>query len=126
LIGYFAQKHAVRMNKRIDNVPRQTVDALCNYPWPGNVRELENFMERSVILSSGSELQAPLAELKLTTSVAVPEVVGPQSMEDVERRHITEILEQTRGVIGGKGGAAEILGLPTSTLRNRMKKLGLK
>ena len=127
LIGYFAQKHSLRMNKRIDNVPRQTVDALCNYPWPGNVRELENFMERSVILSSGSELQAPLAELKLTTSVAVPEMIaGPRSMEDVERRHIAEILEQTRGVIGGKGGAAEILGLPTSTLRNRMKKLGLK
>jgi formate hydrogenlyase transcriptional activator len=92
------------------------------------VRELENFMERSVILSSGSELQAPLAELKVTTtSVAVPEIMaGARSMEDVERRHIAEILEQTRGVIGGKGGAAEILGLPTSTLRNRMKKLGLK
>ncbi len=128
LIGYFAQKHAVRMNKRIDNVPRQTVEALCRYPWPGNVRELENFMERSVILSSGTELQAPLGELKVTTmSVAVPEVVaGPRTMEDAERRHIAEILEQTRGVIGGKGGAAEILGLPTSTLRNRMKKLGLK
>ena len=125
LIGYFAQKHSVRMNKRIDNIPRKTVDALCNYPWPGNVRELENFMERSVILSSGTELQAPLGELKVTT-VAVSEAApGPKLMEDVERQHIAEILEQTRGVIGGKGGAAEILGLPTSTLRNRMKKLGL-
>lgn len=123
LIGYFAQKHALRMNKRVHKIPKQTVDALCNYPWPGNVRELENFMERSVILSSGSELQAPLGELKVTTSVAV---AGPRSMEDMERRHIAEILDQTRGVIGGKGGAAEILGLPSSTLRNRMKKLGLK
>jgi transcriptional regulator with GAF, ATPase, and Fis domain len=51
---------------------------------------------------------------------------GPRSLEDVERQHIVETLERTRGVIGGKGGAAEILGLPTSTLRNRMKKLGLK
>ena len=73
LIGYFAQKHALRMNKRVHRIPKQTVDALCNYPWPGNVRELENFMERSVILSSGPELQAPLGELKVTTSVAVPQ-----------------------------------------------------
>ena len=130
LIGYFAQKHALRMNKRIDRIEKGTVDALCSYPWPGNVRELENFMERSVILSSGSELQAPLGELQLTTSMPVtvvqaPPAPGPKSLEDVERQHIVEILEQTRGVIGGKGGAAEILGLPTSTLRNRMKKLGL-
>lgn len=130
LIGYFAQKHALRMNKRIDKIPKTTVEALCTYPWPGNVRELENFMERSVILSSGSELQAPLAELNLTTTtIAVSQPVaadGPLLLEDVERRHIAEILEQTRGVIGGKGGAAEILGLPSSTLRNRIKKLGLK
>ena len=126
LIGYFAQKHALRMNKRIDTIPRETVDALCSYSWPGNVRELENFMERSVILSSGSELQAPLGELKLTTSVTISMPAMAQSLEDVERQHIAEILERTRGVIAGKGGAAEILGLPSSTLRNRMKKLGLK
>ena len=132
LIGYFAQKHALRMNKRVDQIPKDTVDALCSYPWPGNVRELENFMERSVILSSGSELQAPLSELTLTTSmpvnIDVPASPAPagRSLEDMERRHIAEVLEQTRGVIGGKGGAAEILGLPTSTLRNRMKKLGLR
>ncbi len=131
LIGYFAQKHALRMNKRIDQIPRDTVEALCSYSWPGNVRELENFMERSVILSSGSELQAPLSELTLTTTSmpvnsVTPTAPSARSLEDVERRHIAEILEQTRGVIGGKGGAAEILGLPTSTLRNRMKKLGLK
>ena len=133
LIGYFARKHALRMNKRIDNIPRATVDALCRYSWPGNVRELENFIERSVILSSGSELQAPLAELngEAGSSENVmsesPVVVSKTSLslEDVERRHIAEVLAQTRGVVGGKGGAAEILGLPSSTLRNRMKKLGL-
>ncbi|HKY42227.1 MAG TPA: hypothetical protein VJM50_03980 [Pyrinomonadaceae bacterium] len=59
IIGYFTQKHALRMNKRVDKIPKDTVDALCDYPWPGNVRELENFLERSVILSSGVELQAP-------------------------------------------------------------------
>ncbi|HEU0253640.1 MAG TPA: sigma 54-interacting transcriptional regulator, partial [Pyrinomonadaceae bacterium] len=130
LIGYFTQKHSLRMNKRVDEIPKKTIDALCSYPWPGNVRELENFMERSVILSSGTELQAPLGELKLPNSTA-PEALAMAtpsllSLEEVERQHIEEILKRTRGVVGGKGGAAELLGLPTSTLRNRMKKLGLK
>ncbi|HXQ72488.1 MAG TPA: sigma 54-interacting transcriptional regulator [Pyrinomonadaceae bacterium] len=130
LIGYFARKHALRMNKRIHKIPRATVDALCAYPWPGNVRELENFMERSVILSSGDELQAPLAELtgaspSAPAAAAPPESRAALALEEVERRHIIEVLEQTRGMVGGKGGAAEILGLPSSTLRNRMKKLGI-
>jgi len=133
LVGYFVQKHSLRMNKRIDAIPKETVDALCEYSWPGNVRELENFIERSVILSAGSELQAPLSELRAqhgtaegngAGSIAAPS--APVSLEENERRHILEVLEQTKGVIGGKGGAAEILGLPISTLRNRMKKLGLK
>ena len=133
LIGYFARKHALRMNKRIDHIPKATVDTLCCYLWPGNVRELENFIERSVILSSGAELQAPLAELNgeavtnQTGASEAPVVLAKTSLslEDVERRHIAEVLAQTRGVVGGKGGAAEILGLPSSTLRARMKKLGL-
>lgn len=132
LAGYFTQKHALRMNKRIKTIDKQTLDALSAYRWPGNVRELENFIERAVILTNGSGLQAPLAELGVSTnggSDKQPEPVavsGPVSLEAVERAHIEEILRQTRGVIGGKGGAAEILGLPISTLRNRMKKLGLK
>jgi len=134
LAGYFTQKHALRMNKRIKTIDKQTIDALCAYRWPGNVRELENFIERAVILTTGSELQAPLAELAVSTNGNAKPAeqtvadTGPRpvSLEDVERAHIEEILRQTRGVIGGKGGAAEILGLPISTLRNRMKKLGLK
>ena len=131
LAGYFAQKHSLRMNKRITTIDKQTVDALKSYSWPGNVRELENFIERAVILTNGSELQVPLAELSVSRNggnqpTAEPSGPGPVSLEDVERAHIEEILRQTRGVIGGKGGAAELLGLPSSTLRNRMKKLGLK
>ena len=133
LAGYFTHKHALRMNKRITTIDKQTIDALNAYPWPGNVRELENFIERAVILTSGSELQAPLAELAVSsngspTQTAQPVTAGPAlvSLEDVERAHIEEILRQTRGVVGGKGGAAELLGLPISTLRHRMKKLGLK
>ncbi len=136
LAGYFTQKHALRMNRRITTIDKQTVDALTAYPWPGNVRELENFIERAVILTTGSELQAPLAELAVSMNggsdkeFAAPGAAAtaprPVTLEDAERAHIEEIVKQTRGVIGGKGGAAEILGLPVSTLRNRMKKLGLK
>jgi len=134
LAGYFTQKHALRMNKRIKTIDKHTVESLTTYSWPGNVRELENFIERAVILTTGPELQAPLAELAIsqnggaTQTEAATGAKGPApvSLEDVERAHIEEIIRQTGGMIGGKGGAAEILGLPASTLRNRMKKLGLK
>ena len=130
LVGYFVTKHSLRMNKRIEIITKQTIDTLSSYHWPGNVRELENFIERAVILSTGSELQAPLNELNLTRAIATeaPKVSSPvgNSLEDVERAHIERVLQHTKGVIAGRGGAAEILGLPSSTLRNRMKKLGMK
>src|SRR5262249_4930114 len=117
LAGYFTQKHALRMNKRIRTIDKQTIDALGAYRWPGNVRELENFIERAVILTTGSELQAPLGELAASTNGTQPQATAavaaavsapaPVSLEAVERAHIEEILRQTRGVIGGKGGAAE-------------------
>jgi formate hydrogenlyase transcriptional activator len=136
LVGYFAQKHAARMNKHIKTVPAATMEALCSYHWPGNVRELENFIERSVILSRGAELESPLAELSSGTAVAAAAAAGdgqassgkPKlgTMEDMERSYIEEVLRHANGMIAGKGGAAEILGLPSSTLRSRMKKLGIK
>ncbi|HVF41827.1 MAG TPA: sigma 54-interacting transcriptional regulator [Pyrinomonadaceae bacterium] len=131
LAGYFAQKHSRRMNKRIDAIPSETIEALCRYRWPGNVRELENFIERACILTRGRELQAPLAELEspaLAGGGGSPATVSPAgllSLADAERAHIEEVLRHTKGVVGGRGGAAEILGLPISTLRGRMKKLGL-
>ena len=134
LVRYFSKKHSTRMNKRIETIAKETVDALGRYAWPGNVRELENFVERAVILSQGSELQAPLAELRapaaaapeIPAAAAAPHGPSPLSLAEVERAHIEEILRRTRGVIGGRGGAAELLGLPVSTLRHRMKKLGLR
>jgi formate hydrogenlyase transcriptional activator len=131
LAGYFAQKHSRRMNRRIDAIPSETVEALCRYHWPGNVRELENFIERAVILTRGHELQAPLSELEGPAPMGGNGAFTPTapadllSLADAERAHIEEVLRHTKGVVGGKGGAAEILGLPISTLRGRMKKLGL-
>jgi formate hydrogenlyase transcriptional activator len=127
LTGYFTKKHALRMCKKIEVIPRESIDALCAYDFPGNIRELENFIERAVILSRGKELELPLAELnhkpRTHTDDGVPLM---SSIQDVERAHIAEVLKKTNGMIGGKGGAAELLNLPVSTLRHRMKKLGLK
>jgi formate hydrogenlyase transcriptional activator len=131
LASYFAQKHSARMNKHIETIPSDTIKGLTKYHWPGNVRELENFIERSVILSQGSTLHAPLAELQTTATISgdgasIQNKSALTTMDNMERSHIEEVLRHTNGSIGGKGGAAEILGLPASTLRGRMKKLGIR
>jgi formate hydrogenlyase transcriptional activator len=117
------------MNKRIETIPSSTLEALTRHAWAGNIRELENFIERAVILTRGSELQVPLAELRVEAAHADAARVADEkrlvSLEENERRHIEEVLRHTDGVVGGKGGAAEILQLPVSTLRSRMKRLGL-
>ncbi len=126
LAGYFAKKHAARMSKRIDAIPRESIGALCSYDFPGNVRELENLIERAVILTRGEELQIPLSELRhFQRPVTDDGAPVNHSLEAIERNHIAEVLKSTGGRIAGNGGAAEILNLPVSTLRNRMKKLGL-
>lgn len=113
------------MNKLIESIPREAIDALCSYDFPGNVRELENFIERAVILTRGKELQLPLSELKLSFQ-AKTDSPANNSLEEIEKNHIAEVLKRTSGKIAGKDGAAEILDLPVSTLRHRIKKLGLK
>ncbi|MCP4021766.1 MAG: GAF domain-containing protein [Desulfobacteraceae bacterium] len=121
LVHHFLNKSAERLNKVICKIPRKEVDKLMAYTWPGNVRELENIVERGVILSKGPLLKIPTAEFQSATH---PED-NALSLEDMERRHIMEILKQTRGKINGKSGAAQILKLHPSTLRFRIKKLGL-
>jgi len=126
LAGYFTKKHAGRMSKQIKSIPRESIDALCSYDFPGNVRELENFIERAVILTSGDELKLPISELRHSPRPVTENVVpADHSLESIERNHIAEVLKSTRGRIAGAGGAAELLNLPVSTLRHRIKKLGL-
>jgi len=122
LVQYFAQKHARRMGKRIESIPAEAMDALSRYHWPGNIRELQNFIERSVILSPGSVLRAPLAELEAVRDVPPANIT---TLEIAERGHIMRALEETRWVIGGPKGAAARLGLKRTTLQSKMQKLGI-
>jgi formate hydrogenlyase transcriptional activator len=126
LVRYFAQKHARRMKKPIDIIPVKTMTALMEYHWPGNVRELENFIERTVILSRGAELEPPLAELKERRKLSFPNSVdGLTILEQAEREHILRALGESKWVVGGPAGAAAKLGIKRTTLQARMKKLGI-
>jgi len=120
LVRYFTQKFARRMNKPISTIPQSTMDALVRYSWPGNVRELENLIERAVILTRGTSLEVPLAELR-----AAPDAQTPQTLEDAERDHIRRALDQANWIIGGPNGAASRLGMKRTTLQSKMKKLGI-
>jgi len=118
LARHFTKKYAAKMDRTIDKIPADTMKALSNWSWPGNVRELENFMERSVILSRGPNLRAPLAELRADA----PEDGGNSTLEKVERDHILRVFRETGGVISA---AANRLGMPRTTLNAMMKKLGI-
>jgi formate hydrogenlyase transcriptional activator len=122
LVEHFVEIYSRRMGKQIEQIPPETMSALVSYQWPGNIRELQNFIERSVILTSGNVLQAPLASL---TSAAVAESLCAITLEDAERDHIRKTLEQTRWVVAGPNGAAARLGMKRSTLYFRMQKLGI-
>jgi formate hydrogenlyase transcriptional activator len=122
LVRHFVAKFAAEMGKQIDDIPADAMTALVSHPWPGNVRELQNFIERSVILTPGRVLQAPLGVLRAASEAGMPKVI---TLEEAERRHIRETLENTHGVVAGPRGAAARLGVKRSTLYFRMHKLGI-
>jgi formate hydrogenlyase transcriptional activator len=125
LVRYFTQKFAKRLNKRIETLPTHTMAALSRYHWPGNVRELENFIERAVILSRGSNLEAPLAELKRNGNDPADRSREQATLEELEREHIRQALEQVNWTVGGPAGAAAKLGMRRTTLQSKMAKLGI-
>ena len=120
LVSYFTRQFAARMGKEISTIPSQSIEALKRYPWPGNIRELQNLVERAVIASAGPSLKLPLEVLRAAHK---PSRGG--TLEEVERKHILEVLKETGGVLAGRNGAAARLGLKRSTLQLRMKKLGV-
>jgi formate hydrogenlyase transcriptional activator len=128
LVHHFAMDYAARMRKRITAISEEFMAALVRHSWPGNVRELQNFIERSVILSTGAVLNGSLPELTCTThhDSTSPKLSAPVTLEDAERSHILETLLRTQGVVGGPNGAAARLGLPRTTLIAKMKRLGVR
>jgi formate hydrogenlyase transcriptional activator len=121
LATHFVPTFARRHGKQIPRIPDQVMEALEAHDWPGNVRELQNFIERSVIMTTGSELRAPIREL---ASRPLP-TNSVRTLDDAARLHILTTLLTTNGVVGGRNGAAARLGLKRTTLIARMKKLGL-
>jgi len=120
LVSHFVRKFAERQGKVVDGIPEEVMEALESHHWPGNIRELQNFIERAVIMTTGSALRPRLAELRMQTVSA--EV---RTMADAERAHIVATLRETNWVVGGPGGAAARLGLPRTSLIARMQRLGL-
>jgi PAS domain S-box-containing protein len=118
LARHFTKKYAAKMNRVIDKIPAETMKALVNWQWPGNVRELENFIERSVILSRGPSLRAPVGEL---VAAAIESTSG-STLEEVERDYILRVFRETGGVVSA---TATRLGIPRTTLNAMMTKLGI-
>src|ERR1700684_561103 len=120
LVHHFAMDYAARMNKRLTAISEEFLTALIRHSWPGNVRELQNFIERSVILSTGAVLSGSRPELTRTSKLS-----APVTLEEADRSQILQTLQQTAGVVGGRGGAAARLGLPRTSLLSKIKRLGI-
>src|SRR5581483_4352480 len=128
LVSHFTQLFSHRVNKKIETIPTETMNALIAYSWPGNIRELQNVIERAVLISNSPVLKVPLSDLRSRTVVTpVRAIAEPPShgeaqpirdvLEDVERKQILAALEQSRWVVSGPSGAAARLGLKRSTLQ---------
>jgi formate hydrogenlyase transcriptional activator len=127
LVDYFVAKYMRKIGRQIDEIPDAVLDALVRYEWPGNVRELENLIQRAVILSPGSVLISPFAELNEVKSAekAQPAKSSQSTLIERERDHIQRILRETGWVLGGDDGAAARLGVPRTTLIYKMRRLGI-
>jgi formate hydrogenlyase transcriptional activator len=121
LIEHFVETFAGRQGKSIDRIPDEMMEAMTRHSWPGNIRELQNFIERSVILTRGTELRAPIAEL-ISLTLKDDDI---RTLEDANRAHIKATLRETKWVVGGPNGAAARLGMHRTTLIAKMQKLGI-
>jgi transcriptional regulator with GAF, ATPase, and Fis domain len=128
LVQHYVPQIAARIGKAIDQIPPYIMDKLIDYDWPGNVRELKNVLERAIITSTHSVLALPetLGPIPLGQKEVRAHSAKTDTLEAVERRHILSVLKSTEWRISGPKGAANILGLNPSTLRFRMKKLGIR
>jgi formate hydrogenlyase transcriptional activator len=126
LTRYFVQKHAQRLDRKVDRIPTQALEALMSYDWPGNIRELQNVIERSVILSNGPELRVDVPEMIGGSSPSGPRGRRSSDAADAsERARILQALKDGNGIVGGPNGAAARLGLRRTTLQSRMQKYNI-
>lgn len=129
LVEYFINYFDKKYSRNINTISESLMDTLVSYSWPGNIRQLRNVLERAVITSSESLLKLanplPLETQLLESEKIVPLNQNFGSLEDFERSYITKVLEHCAWKISGKNGAAQVLDLPPSTLRSKMKKLGI-
>src|SRR6266478_1158315 len=127
LVHHFAMNYAARMGKRITAISEEFMTVLARHSWPGNVRELQNLIERSVILSTGVVLHGRLPERTHMTpdGSKCSKSSAPVTLLDGQISHILQTLQETKGVIGGRNGAAVRLGMARTTLIYRMKRLGI-
>ena len=139
LTAFFVERFARQFGKQVTGVAQDTMDTMTRYDWPGNVRELQNVIERAVVLSRGQVLRLGRDLLPITGADPAAEVAptptngsgsgtgaGHLTLEQIERRHIVDVLKQAEWVIEGEHGAAKVLDLHPNTLRSRMKKLGIQ
>ena len=120
LVWMFVDEFSKQMGKKIDTIPGKNMQALKRHVWPGNVRELKNLIERAMIITRGSTLTVPLPDTPTASDAE------PQTLDEVQRRHILDVLQKTGGRVSGQNGAARILGINHKTLYSRMKKLGIQ
>ncbi len=127
LVRHFVAAHSRRMGKVIETIPDEAMEALTRWRWPGNIRELENFLERAVILTRGTALYVPMAELEMTEEEDENgSLSASPTLHEAEREHILRVLREAKGQIGGDDGAAARLGLKRTTLNSKLKKLRIE
>ena len=128
LVRHFVGKYSERMNKVVEVIPSETMDAMVAYDWPGNVRQLQNFIEHGVIVSRGAVFQPPLSQLRSEKNGLAPtgKSISFKTLEDATRDHVLQTLEETKWVVGGRHGAAARLGIARTTLLSKMRRLGIE
>jgi len=128
LVRHFVAKYSETMNKMVEDIPSETMEAMVAYDWPGNIRQLQNFTERGVIVSQGSSFQPPLSQLRSSKNSmpASGKALNGKTLDDATRDHVLQTLEETKWVVGGKHGAAARLGIARTTLVSKMRRLGIE
>jgi transcriptional regulator with GAF, ATPase, and Fis domain len=128
LAEHFIQLFSKKSGKKINALSDQTIQELIHYSWPGNIRELEHLIERSVLLATGSTIKQ--IQLPSPKQNVLKKLIGKEfqikTIDENERDHILCMLKFCKGRISGEGGAAEILGVPPSTLGSKIKRLGIR